>query len=66
MKPDPAIYQRCLRRLRLLPESVLFIDDNEDNIQAARSLGINTYLFQDFETSVPDICVTFSLPSVLK
>lgn len=65
VKPDPAIYRCCLHGLRLLPESVLFIDDNEDNVQAARELGIHSYLFQDYETSVPDICVIFSLPSVL-
>lgn len=65
IKPDPAIYRRCLRGLRLLPESVLFIDDEEDNVQAARELGIHSYLFQSYEMSVPDICVTFSLPSVL-
>lgn len=65
VKPDAEIYRRCLRRLRLLPESVLFIDDEEENIQAARDLGIHAYLFQDYETSIPDICVTYSLPSVL-
>lgn len=39
-KPDPAYFQRVLNRLRLQAAQVLLIDDNEDNVGAARSVGL--------------------------
>lgn len=41
VKPDPAIYRRALRELGVAAERVLFIDDREVNIGAARALGIH-------------------------
>jgi putative hydrolase of the HAD superfamily len=46
-KPDPEIYKRVLEDSRLIPEETLFIDDNEDNIEAARALGILGYHLQE-------------------
>ncbi len=40
VKPDPAIYRRCLDCLKLRPQEVIFIDDREPNVAAARALGI--------------------------
>lgn len=40
MKPDPEIYRRTLARLGRRPEEALFIDDNEQNVLAARALGM--------------------------
>lgn len=40
MKPDPEIYNRLLKALNAKPEEVLFFDDGEKNVQAARALGI--------------------------
>ncbi|MPR31982.1 HAD-IA family hydrolase [Cytophagaceae bacterium SJW1-29] len=42
MKPHPEIYQRVLTEADLLPDETLFLDDNLDNIHAARLLGIQT------------------------
>ena len=42
MKPDLEIYERTLRRLGRRPEEAVFIDDNQDNIEAARALGMET------------------------
>ncbi|WP_036819774.1 HAD family hydrolase [Photobacterium sanctipauli] len=39
-KPDPKIYQYVLSKLKIEAEKVLFIDDNIDNINAAKSVGI--------------------------
>lgn len=39
-KPDYAIYQKVLDEINLKPEEVLFIDDNVENIEAAKDLGI--------------------------
>jgi len=46
IKPDPAIYQRCLDCLKLQPTEVIFIDDRESNVAAARALGILGLRFQ--------------------
>jgi putative hydrolase of the HAD superfamily len=39
-KPDPAIYTHVLNDSDLNPNESLFIDDREENIKAARALGI--------------------------
>ncbi|MFT5221410.1 MAG: epoxide hydrolase-like predicted phosphatase, partial [Gammaproteobacteria bacterium] len=43
-KPDPAIYTRVLEELDIHPMNVLFFDDLEANIEAARALGLQTVL----------------------
>jgi putative hydrolase of the HAD superfamily len=40
IKPHPAIYQHTLAQLGVPQTEVLFVDDREENIQAARALGI--------------------------
>jgi 2-haloacid dehalogenase len=44
-KPDLKFYQVLLDRYELNANEVLFIDDNLRNVQAARSLGIETIQF---------------------
>ena len=44
-KPDPAIYQICLDRLKVPAEAALFVDDRVENLDAARALGIQTLHF---------------------
>jgi putative hydrolase of the HAD superfamily len=41
IKPEPEIYQHCLRGLKVAPSKSLFIDDREVNIAAARAMGIH-------------------------
>ena len=41
-KPDPAIYVLTCERVGVAPEAAVFLDDNHDNIAAARSLGMET------------------------
>ncbi len=45
-KPDPEAFEFILYQHELNPAETLFIDDNEDNIKAARELGIKTYLLK--------------------
>ena len=45
IKPDPVIYERCLRELAVAPSEALFVDDIEANVLAARSLGIRSIRF---------------------
>ena len=44
-KPEPAIFRRLLDRFGLPPNTTLMIDDNEENLEAASKLGIQTTLF---------------------
>ncbi len=46
-KPDPAYYRRVLSRLGVEPGELLFVDDRERNLAAARELGIRTVPFRD-------------------
>lgn len=45
-KPDPKAYQILLKQLDLLPQDVIFIDDQIENIEAAAALGIDAIHFQ--------------------
>ncbi len=49
MKPDHRIFRIALDRANLKPGSVLFIDDREENVDAARDLGIDSYRFKSPE-----------------
>lgn len=46
MKPEAAIYQRTLERLRVSAEQALFIDDSEINIAGGTAVGLHTLHFQ--------------------
>ncbi len=48
-KPEPRIFHRVLDKHHLLPEETLFIDDSIQHIEAAKSLGIQTYHLNDGE-----------------
>ena len=47
MKPEPEIYRRTLERLGRAPEEAVFIDDNAENIAAARELGLHTIHYRE-------------------
>ncbi len=44
-KPDPRIYQLIVKRLEVLPEESIFVDDFEQNVIAARTFGIHAIQF---------------------
>jgi putative hydrolase of the HAD superfamily len=46
IKPDPAIYEHCLRGLDVTPADALFIDDREVNVAAACAMGIDAIQFE--------------------
>lgn len=47
-KPEPAIYIRTAEALTTPPAHILFIDDREENITAANTLGFQTLHFTTF------------------
>ena len=46
VKPEPLIYKRALEILGLLPQEVFYTDDRQELIEAARSLGIQGFVFR--------------------
>jgi FMN phosphatase YigB (HAD superfamily) len=55
IKPDLAIYKRCLADLGTPPGVTLFLDDREKNILAAQTLGIVGLPFQSIEKLSGDL-----------
>jgi putative hydrolase of the HAD superfamily len=47
VKPEIEIYQHLLDKYQLRPAETIFIDDTEENLTAASSLGIQTIRFFD-------------------
>ncbi|MCA9488179.1 MAG: HAD family phosphatase [Nanoarchaeota archaeon] len=46
-KPNPKIYELTIKKLKLKPSEVLFIDNQEWNLRPARKLGMKTIKFTD-------------------
>ncbi|MEE4417804.1 HAD family hydrolase [Streptomyces bugieae] len=44
-KPEPDAYRWCLNALHEEPDRILFVDDRQENIQAAEATGIHGHLF---------------------
>lgn len=56
LKPNPEIYEFVINQHAFNPGETLFIDDNTENIAAAKKLGLKTYKL-DSPTRVRDIFV---------
>ncbi len=48
-KPDAAIYRYALEKLGTRPEETLFIDDRQENVEAAAALGMKAMIFTTAE-----------------
>jgi putative hydrolase of the HAD superfamily len=46
IKPDPAIFRECVRRVGVRPWEALFVDDRQDNVEAAEATGIMAIRFE--------------------
>ena len=45
VKPTPEIFNHLLSKYGLKPQECTFVDDNAANIEGAKAVGINTFLF---------------------
>ena len=54
-KVDATIFTDVVNDLELLPEEVLFIDDDEENVKRAREMGLKSFLYVDHRTFIPEI-----------
>jgi epoxide hydrolase-like predicted phosphatase len=50
VKPDPEIYKYALDQMSLSAEEVLFIDDKEINVNAARKVGLVAHCLRDLDS----------------
>ena len=62
MKPEAEIFEHVLAALGVAPERVLFLDDSERNVQAARALGIDAKLVRGFSDVRDRLASDFDLP----
>lgn len=51
-KPEEKIYRIALGRLGLAPEEAMFFDDFPENIEAARRIGIQAYVFPGSQSTI--------------
>lgn len=51
VKPDPKAYQAILEEYKLKPEECVYFDDNDENIEVARSLGIHVQKYEGLESA---------------
>ncbi len=54
-KPDPRIYAITCERLGARPDEIVFLDDVERNVAAARAFGIHAILFCDNAQAIAEI-----------
>lgn len=54
-KPDPAIYAAAIKGLNLPAANILFIDDKQENIEAAVGAGMQAILYRDHEHFVQEM-----------
>ena len=62
VKPEPAIYEICLKDMKLAPDEVLFLDDIAVNVDGASAAGMHSLIFDTIEQTVARIENNFDLP----
>ncbi len=54
-KPDPAIYALTTARLGVEPSEIVFLDDVEGHVQAARAFGWRAVVHRDTQQSIREV-----------
>ncbi len=60
MKPHPQIYRLALEAAQVAPQEAVFIDDLEENIRMAETLGLATILYRP-ETDLAQALLSFGV-----
>lgn len=61
MKPDPEIFRIALARLNVAPHEAIFVDDFVENVEGARSLGIEAIHFTSPEALMTELASRIDL-----
>lgn len=46
-KPDLKSYRKVLNELRIKPQQAIFVDNDQNNVKAAKKIGVNGIVYQD-------------------
>ena len=46
-KPDPDFFRYVLDKIKIAPDRVIFVDDKQENVASANSIGMNSVLFNE-------------------
>jgi putative hydrolase of the HAD superfamily len=55
IKPDRRIYEVALEQLAIAAAEAVFVDDSDENVMAARALGIQSILFHSTEQTIAEL-----------
>jgi HAD superfamily hydrolase (TIGR01509 family) len=55
VKPEPRIFQLALDKLGVQPGETIFIDDIQENVEAARGVGLIAFQFIDTQSTISEI-----------
>jgi putative hydrolase of the HAD superfamily len=61
-KPDPDAYIHTADRLGLRPEQCVFVDDHDDNIEAAKRVGMRTVHHQETPRTIQELELALGVP----
>jgi HAD superfamily hydrolase (TIGR01509 family) len=50
LKPDPAVFSAALARARCFPREILFVDDEQKNVDVANNLGMHGLVYTNVST----------------
>jgi putative hydrolase of the HAD superfamily len=64
IKPEREIYQALLVELAAPPAQVLFLDDREENVEAARMQGLQAEVFTSLHELLPLVRRRYGLPDL--
>ena len=60
IKPDPAIYYLAAQRLGVEPTECVFVDDKDENVLAAKKVGMKSIVYQNFNQFYDDLETIFA------
>jgi len=55
VKPSREIFEELIKQARCKPEEIIYSDDNPDRLQGANDLGIQTFVYIDFESFLREL-----------
>lgn len=58
-KPDPLFFQKVVDSIGISPENILFWDDDERNVEGARTIGIQGHVYTNFSSFVQKLAPYF-------